>query len=225
MKYETPKYYTAYEERYKNAHQNGVSWASDRSSSIVMEIIRKYNIQKDHCLLEVGCGEGRDSKAVLDAGYNLTATDVSGEAIAYCKKIMPEFENNFNVLDCLTDNPDKNFDFIYAVAVVHMLVPDEDRDGFYQFIHNHLKPDGLALICTMGDGKHEMKSDISKAFDLQKREHESGEMMVAGTSCRMVSFTTLGNELARNNLKVIEKGITAALPDFNSLMYAVVKRK
>ena len=64
MKNENKKYYTAYEERYKTAHQNGGSWASNQSSSIVMEIIQKYNIQQEHCLLEVGCGEGRDSKAV-----------------------------------------------------------------------------------------------------------------------------------------------------------------
>ena len=106
-----------------------------------------------------------------------------------------------------------------------MLVLDEDRNGFYQFIYNHLKPEGLALICTMGDGEFEMQSDVSRAFELQKREHESGELVVAGTSCRMVSFKTLGDELARNNLEEIERGITNALPDFNSLMYVVVKRK
>lgn len=190
-----------------------------------MEIIHKYKIQHEHCLLEVGCGEGRDSKVVLDGSYNLMATDISNEAIAYCKRIMPEFEKNFFVLDCLSDSLNKTFDFIYAVAVVHMLVLDEDRNGFYQFIYNHLKPEGLALICTMGDGEFEMQSDVSRAFELQKREHESGEMVVAGTSCRMVSFKTLGDELARNNLEEIERGITNALPDFNSLMYVVVKRK
>ena len=225
MKNENKKYYTAYEERYKTAHQNGVSWSSDQSSSIVMEIIQKYTIQHEHCLLEIGCGEGRDSKAVLDGGYNLMATDISNEAIAYCKKIMPEFDKNFSILDCLSDNLDKLFDFIYAVAVVHMLVLDEDRNRFYQFIYNHLKSEGLALICTVGDGECEMKSDISKAFEIQKREHESGEMMVVGTSCRMVSFKTLGDELVRSNLEVIEKGITSALPDFNSLMFVVVKKK
>lgn len=61
----------------------------------------------------------------------------------------------------------KLFDFIYAIAVVHMLVLDEDRDGFYRFIYNHLKPEGLALICTMGDGEYEVKSDINQAFDIQ----------------------------------------------------------
>ena len=114
-------------------------------------------------------------------------------------------------------------DFIFAIAVVHMLVLDEDRDGFYRFIRSHLTAEGKALICTMGDGEFEMQSDISTAFTLQERNHDSGKMMVAGTSCRTVSWNTLENELARNGLTIIEKGITSSLPDFNCLMYAVVK--
>ncbi len=84
----------------------------------------------------------------------------------------------------------EKFDFIYSIAVVHMFVLDEDRNGFYQFIRRHLKSDGIALICSMGDGNYEMQSDISNAFEIQEREHETGKMMVAGTSCRMVSFST-----------------------------------
>ena len=225
MKNENRKYYAAYDDRYKTAHQKGVSWAGDKNSPIVLEIIRKYNIQLEDNLLEVGCGEGRDSRAVLESGYNLMATDISTEAIAYCKRIMPNFKEHFSVLDCLSDKLDKQFDFIYGIAVIHMLVLDEDRNRFYQFICNHLKPDGLALICTMGDGEFEMQSDITRAFEIQERNHESGKMMVAGTSCRMVSFKTFNNELERNNLEVIETGITSALPDFDSLMFAVVKKK
>lgn len=149
--------------------------------------------------------------------------DISPEAIDYCKKKMPDFESKFMVLDCLSSDLDMKFDFIYSIAVVHMFVLDEDRNGFYQFIRSHLKSDGIALICSMGDGNYEMQSDISNAFEIQEREHESGKMMVAGTSCRMVSFSTFENELLRNGLKIIEKGITSALPNFNSLMYAVVQ--
>lgn len=218
------KYYAAYEERYKAAHAQGVSWAGNKNTPIVMEIIKKYNIHTEHDLLEVGCGEGRDSKTVLENGYHLMATDLSNEAIAYCKRIMPHFQEHFGVLDCLSDELDELFDFIYGIAVIHMLVLNEDRDKFYQFIHDHLKPDGLALICTMGDGEFEMQSDISRAFELQERNHESGKMMVAGTSCRIVSFKTFDDELSRNGLEVVEKGITSALPDFDSLMFAVVKK-
>jgi len=219
------KYYAAYEERYKTAHGKGVSWAGDRSSPIVMEVLQRYHIQPDQALLEIGCGEGRDARAVLERGYPLLATDLSGEAIRYCRKTMPSYESHFQVLDILSEKLDTAFDFIYAVAVIHMLVLDEDRDGFYRFIRRHLKPEGMALICTMGNGEFEMQSDISRAFELQERDHESGKMLVAGTSCRMVSFQTFEDELARNALEIVEKGITSALPNFNSLMYAVVKRK
>ena len=217
------KYYTAYDERYKTAHARGVRWMSGVSTPIVMEIVGKYGIGPDHRLLEIGCGEGRDAGPVLEAGYNLTATDVSGEAIAYCRQKWPQYEGNFRILDCLTETLEERFDFIFAVAVVHMLVPDEDRDGFYRFIRAHLRENGIALICSMGDGTFETQSDITQAFVPQERNHESGAMTVAGTSCRMVSFPTFEEELTRNGLSVIEKGITAALPDFNSLMYAVVK--
>ena len=219
------KYYTAYEDRYKTAHAHGVSWASDTCTPIVLEVLEKLGIQRDRKLLEIGCGEGRDAKEVLKSGYDLTATDISSEAVSFCKTKYPEFSDRFKVLDCLSERLDKQFDFIYSVAVIHMLVLDKDRDGFYGFIRDHLKPDGCALICTMGDGVYEMQSDITKAFELQEREHGSGKMVVAGTSCRMVSFETFMHELTRNGLEAIEKGITSSMPEFNSLMYAVVQRK
>lgn len=218
------KYYTAYDERYIAAHAHGVSWSSDRGTPIVKEVLDRYQITPDKNLLEIGCGEGRDARAVLESGHCLMATDVSGEAIAYCRKKMPQYAQHFKILDCLADKLDKRFDFIYAVAVIHMLVPDADRDGFYRFIHDHLTDDGIGLICTMGDGEREMQSDTSQAFDVQEREHETGKMMVAATSCRMVSFDAFEAELLRNGLAIVEKGITQSLPDFNSLMYAVVRK-
>lgn len=219
---EERKYYAAYDERYKTAHAHGVSWAGEKPTPIVREMLEKYGFGGKSALLEIGCGEGRDAKAVLAEGYSVMATDISPEAIAYCKKTYPEFSAQFRVLDCLCDTLDAKFDFIYAVAVVHMLVLDADRDGFYHFVRSHLRPNGVALICTMGDGEFEMESDISTAFTLQERTHEAGKLLVAGTSCRMVSFATFEAELTRNRLHILEKGITEAPSNFNSLMYAVV---
>lgn len=218
------KYYTAYQERYQTAHSKGVSWSNPVCTPIVMEMIEKYTIKPQHQLLEIGCGEGRDARTVLEHGYHLLATDLSQQAISYCRKIMPSYQDCFQVLDCLTDQLDEQFDFIFSIAVIHMLVVDEDRDGFYKFIVNHLNDQGIALICSMGDGEFEMQSDISQAFTLQERRHESGTMMVAATSCRMVSFQTLEAEVKRNQLKIIEKGITSSLPNFDRLMYIIVTK-
>lgn len=218
------QYYKAYDQRYKTIHQKGHSWAAETATPIVLKTLQKYGISKDAPILEIGCGEGRDARAVLEAGYSLTATDISPEAIRYCRETFPAFQQHFHVMDCLSSEDLNRYDFLYAVAVVHMLVLDEDRNGFYRFLRDHLKEEGLALVCSMGDGKFEMKSDISTAFTLQERNHPSGKIMVAGTSCRMVSFPAFEAELQRNGLRIVEKGLTSAIPDFNSLLYAVVGR-
>ena len=219
------KYYEAYDDRYRQIHSQNLQWFYDDPTPIVAEIIREFGITQTHKLLELGCGEGRDAYPLLLDGYDLLATDISPEAINFAKKKWPDFAEHFGVLDCISGNIPGKFDFIYAVAVVHMLVEDADRDGFYAFIRNHLTPNSIALICTMGDGEMERKTDIRTAFDLQSRTHEQTgkEVQIASTSCRMVSFDTLHKELYRNGLHILKEGLTAAPPDFPMLMYAVVK--
>lgn len=132
------KYYEAYDDRYKTAHEKSIRWFGDEPSAVVLEIIEKYKIDKKDSILELGCGEGRDAQVLLNNGYQLLATDISKEAIEFCEKLSEQYKNNYQVLDCVNGKLDEKFDFIYAVAVIHMLVLDEDRRAFYQFIYNHL---------------------------------------------------------------------------------------
>ncbi len=105
-----------------------------------------------------------------------------------------------------------------------MLVEDADRDAFFRFIREHLTDEGHALICTMGDGETERRSDPREAFTPRVRAHPSGPMTVASTTCRMVSFPVFEAELRRNGLVPVEQGIAPSWPDFNELMYAVVQK-
>lgn len=221
-----PDYYEAYDVRYRQVHQAGLSWASNVPTPVVTDAADRFGIDKTDMLLEVGCGEGRDAFFLLEQGYRLLATDVSGEAVSWCRKCKPSFAGQFQKLDCLKDKLPGRFRFIYAVAVLHMLVQDRDRRRFYGFFREHLADDGIGLICTMGDGVAECASDISQAFALQERTHqETGmRMQLAATSCRMVSMETFQRELAENGLKVLEVGITEAPPDFFQLLYAVVRK-
>lgn len=220
MKY----YYEAYNQRYKIIHEKGHSWSSDTPTPIVSDVIQKYSISKNASILEIGCGEGRDAFPLLENGYDVLASDISSEAISYCRSLRPEYSDHFSVLDCINDHHEFNYDFIYSVAVIHMLVNDEDRIRFYHFIYNHLLDGGLALICSMGDGLTESETDISSAFNMVERHHDSGYVMVPSTSLRMVSFDTLKKEIESTHFSIAEQGITSSLPDFNNLMYAIVKK-
>ncbi len=220
-------YYKAYDERYKAIHQKNHTWAAETPTPIVKEVLQKYNIAKDAPMLEVGCGEGRDSIAVLNESYCLTASDVSSEAIRYCKEKFPAFNSCFEVIDACHDNLNKSFDFIFATSVLHMLVEDRDRNSFLKFFYKHLTTNGKALILTMGDGISEFSTDANTAYEMQERTNNASNIpvIVPNTSCRMVSFETLKKELTKAGLIVLETGITQSLPDFNSLMYAIAEKR
>lgn len=223
---EAKPYYEAYDDRYRQVHGEDLQWFSDAPSAIVGQVLKLYGFSADASVLELGCGEGRDARFLLQNGFQLTATDISPEAIRYCRINNPQFAEHFQILDCVTGKLDTKFDFIYAVAVVHMLVEDVHRAGFYTFFREHLAENGIGLICTMGDGSMERKSDISTAFDLQQRTHPiSGKsLFLAGTSCRMVAWDTFLREITENGLTPVEHGLTALEPDFPLMMYAIVKK-
>ena len=147
------KYYEAYDDRYRQIHKRNLQWSGENASSIVGEIILDFSISNHQKILEIGCGEGRDAFPLLRQGFDLLATDVSQEAIRFCRERMPDHAERFQILDCVSGRLNTAFDFIYAIAVVHMLVPDEDRNAFYSFIREHLKPEGIALIGTMGGSR------------------------------------------------------------------------
>lgn len=220
-------YYKAYDERYKKVHEKNMSWTVDENSKIVEKTIDKYNISKDSIILEIGCGEGRDAKYLLNKGYNISATDVSKEAIRYCKEQDKGHSSNYDVLDVLDNSNNKIYDFIYSIACIHMLVLDEDRIKYYDFIYNHLKKDGLALILSMGDGKKERKSNISDAYNEVKRVNgkTKEEILLPATSCRIVNMDNFIKEATSRKLKVLESGITSIIPEFNEIMYIVVKKE
>ncbi len=220
------RYYEAYDDRYKQVHKADLRWFDRAHSPILEDVMKRFGVCKTHKILEIGCGEGADAAYLLNGNYQLLATDVSAEAIRFCRELLPKKADHFAVLDCLSQTLNQKFDFIYAIAVIHMLVPDADRTLFYRFVREHLSENGIALICAMGDGEHEHSSDISNAFRLQRRIHEqSGRILdIASTSCRVVSSSTFTSELEQNDLSIIEQGATAIIPDFPQMIYAVVRR-
>ena len=220
------EYYKAYDERYKMFHSaKGEAWAGDLPSTELKEILLKHGATKKSSILEIGCGEGQNAIYLLDQGFNVKASDVSAEAVNWCKNANKKYENNFFVLDILNNNLTEKFDFILCVSTLHMLVLDEHRKAFFDFIKSHLTDNGIAIITTMGDGIEERNNtDITKSFDLIKRNNGSGEMLLPQTSCRMVNWDTLLKEIANSNLKTIDNYVSTTISGFISSMIAIIKK-
>lgn len=173
------KYYDAYDERYKIAHDEGILWFLDEPTPEVEEWIHFNNIPIDDEICEIGCGEGRDALYLATLGYKITAADVSKEAIAKCRDLAKEKDVIINWINYdalfISEVIFNKFKWIYSVATLHMLVDINDRKKFLESLFNLLEPKGKLLLVSKGDGTAERATDKSKAFNLVKRNHPTGK--------------------------------------------------
>ena len=219
------EYYEAYEDRYKEAYDNNMLWEIKDFSKDVVKVIEDY---KNNSILEVGCGEGRDTIHLLNMGYhNILGIDYSKTVIAKCNELTNnKYVNNFKSLDIMKDKLNKKYDFIYSVAVIHMFLKEEHRNLFYKFIYEHLNDTGIALVISMGDGTSTYKSNIDDAFKkvVRKNINTNKEIMVTSTSCNIVDFDTFKEEIIRNNFKIIKCYISSDIPNFDKCICAIISK-
>ena len=221
-------YYKAYEERYKKVHKQGNLWEYDTNSPIVIDFLKDNKVNKENKILDLGCGEGRDAIYLLNKGYNVLAIDYSKSAIDKCNELTNnKYKDSFKAFDIFKDKLASNFDYIYSISVLHMFVLDEHRNNYLNFIYNHLNKNGKALITVLGDGIIEKQTDINDAFELTERiiQKTNKKIYVAKTSCRIVNWHTLENEIKRNRLKIEKKWISNNIPGFNNSMCVIVSKE
>ena len=220
-------YYKAYEKRYSQVYENNMLWSTKENTQEVLNCIKEYKINKKSKILDLGCGEGRDAIYLLNNGYDVLAVDYSQTVIEKCKELSNNnYNKHFRQFDLINDKMNCKFDFIYSIAVLHMFVLEEHRNKFLSFVREHLKNNGICLICVLGDGKYEYVSNIDEAFKNKKRTVmiNNTELEIAATSCKIVNWEQLEREIINNRLKIEQKWISNDIPEFENSMCVVVKR-
>jgi SAM-dependent methyltransferase len=98
-------------------------------------------------VLELGCGTGHDAARLAEAGYRVTAIDVSSEAIRRAQKRYAGLDVQFMQLDFAMGLPhgDQSFDSVMANVTLHMFSDGTTR-AIFQEVHRVLRPGGLFLF-------------------------------------------------------------------------------
>ena len=79
-------------------------------------------------ILEIGCGNGRDSKFFASLGHQVTGLDRSSKAIELCKKLYSceSLEFFFGTITDIAKINKKKFDLIYSRFVFHAMSLSEE---------------------------------------------------------------------------------------------------
>jgi 2-polyprenyl-3-methyl-5-hydroxy-6-metoxy-1,4-benzoquinol methylase len=93
-------------------------------------------------ILEIGCGNGRDSKFFSSKGHHVTGLDRSGKAIELCKSLYSDepIEFFFGEVTDITKINKKKYDLIYSRFVVHAMSINEELEMLktsYQLLNNN----------------------------------------------------------------------------------------
>ena len=122
-------------------------------ANLAKELIDKHSAKK---ILELGCGQGRDSIFFADCGYDITAIDISENAIKFVEKI--KNEHNLTNLELFVHDVKKSFNFlnnkfdlIYSNLALQFFELSQ-LDNIFSSINDIMNDDSLFLFSTKKPG-------------------------------------------------------------------------
>lgn len=145
-------------------------------------------------LIELGCGNGRDSVYFAQQKINVTAIDQIEEEMDYLNKKHSLYNLNFKADDFTNLDTDKKYDYIYSRFTLHS-VNEEAEKRVFNWITKQLNDEGLFFL--------EVRSINDPMF--QKGEKISESENVTTHYRRYLDFDETIEKLEKRGLKIIYK--------------------
>lgn len=118
----------------------------DVEPSEIMEDLFRTHIPEGSTIFEIGCGRGIDAMRLASVGYDVTATDVSAEAVRITSEsarqnALPLTCSRFDVVK--DDAPARKYDVVFDKGCLHSFATQEGRLHFARKAYEIVKPGGL----------------------------------------------------------------------------------
>ena len=176
----------------KDTHEN-IPWARQAVNPLLQSYLDEEDIHKGKALV-VGCGLGDDAMALAEAGYVVTAIDVSQTALDLAQARFPNADIDFKKQDIF--EYEETFDFVFEAFTVQSL-PVEFREKMVKAVASTVAKGGRLLLVAhkreeMFDGPPwpltQKEVDLFKAEGLRELSHEihTEESKISNTHFRVL---------------------------------------
>jgi SAM-dependent methyltransferase len=152
--------------------------SGEGTATFLADMIRKY-LPDGHgaSVYEWGCGPARVIRHLpgqLGPSAKVYGSDYNPQTIEWCKTNIPDVRFELNGLNPPLLYADNTFDFIYCISVFTHL-SDATGLSWAQDIYRVLKPNGIFLATTSGDGAYE-----KELLDKEKKAYRTEGVVVKG---------------------------------------------
>ena len=128
-------------------------------------------------VLDLGCGTGRLSRAIAEAGIEIIGLDIMAGMLAHAKLLSENIDIHYQVGDCRNYKIDKEFNLILMTSHgFQHLLHEEDQNKFFKCAYDHLSPDGMLAFETRNLDAKNYSSTKEFEFVKSYRNSESEEI-------------------------------------------------
>lgn len=135
-----------------------------------ISLVDNINFFKKGSVLDVACGDGRNSIFLLSKGFQVTGADFSSEALKRMKMFAENSNYAVNTVEVDLNLPNS----LQSIGVFDNVVINHYRLNRRQLleIKNHITDKGILFICGFGD-KHRPDTRIRKEDLIQEADFEA----------------------------------------------------
>ncbi len=175
----------------------------------------KERVTEQSRILDAGCGNARNIRYLLDRSYDVTAIDISKEAIDFLKEQYPKQAHSFSCSSIEDYRSERKFDFIICNAVLHFASSHTHFDQMIANLSNLLEDWGILFIRMTSNIK------VKNPFILL----EEGLWKLRDNSVRYLLTEEKLNEFIENhNFQYLEPLKTVSVADLRYMTTLVLTR-
>jgi ubiquinone/menaquinone biosynthesis C-methylase UbiE len=183
---------------------------------IVDQILKdRYNL--GDCILDAGCGSGRNLKWFYNTGFEIHGTDIDISKVNNCKEVYP-LQNEHFIFSNIENMPYKpnSFNHIICNAVLHFAQDLSQYLKMFQELLRILKPKGTLFIRTASN------------FGIEKQVYHIGKgvyNLPDGSQRFLLTQNILDSLLNRTDILFIEDVKTTIVYKKRSMTTLVIQKE
>lgn len=184
-------------------------------SSLFAQFVLDNHLRGEHSLIELGCGNGRDSIFFASHGIDVLAVDQCDEEI----NLLAEKNNISNLKFCNKDftRLEKlgEFDYVYSRFTLHS-VTDKEEDAVINWSYDNLKKGGKILIEARGK-----KNELYKLGEPVPNQPDA--FILDNHYRRFIDINKLSEKLKSKGFEIITKEESSGFAPFKDTDYQFIR--